>query len=118
MIYNISKKDSNFQVRKKAQKTLDKVERKILPEERREIYKRDGNACLCCSEKKYLQIDHIKPLWLEIDNSHNNLQTLCKFCNGLKGKKTINFHENKTKLQKPPSELPSMKDIYFMEYPC
>lgn len=115
LLFKISRKDPNLEVRKHAQKTLDKVERKILAEERLEILKRDGNACLCCGEKKYLQIDHIKPRWLEIDNSYNNLQTLCKFCNGLKGTKTISFLENKTKLKKPSLELPSMKDIYYME---
>lgn len=115
LLFKISRNDPNLEVRENAQKTLNKVERKILSDERDEILKRDGKACLCCGEKKYLEIDHIKPRWLEIDNSYNNLQTLCKFCNGLKGTKTINFLENKTLLQKPPLEIPSIKDIYYME---
>lgn len=114
-LFDIARKDSNLEVRNSAQTTLDKVERRLLPEERREIIKRDGGACLCCGEENYLQIDHIKPRWVEINNSYSNLQTLCKFCNGLKGTKTINFLDNKTLLQKQPSETPSIKDIHYMD---
>lgn len=114
-LFDVARKDSNPEVRKSAQNILDKVERKLLADERREIIRRDGAACLCCGERNYLQIDHIKPKWLEIDNSYGNLQTLCKFCNGLKGTQTINFLENKTELQIKPSESPSIKDIYYMD---
>nr|WP_054858924.1 HNH endonuclease [Methanobacterium formicicum] len=114
-VFDISRRDSEQEIRQSAQNTLNKVERKLLPVERSEIIRRDGDACLCCGERNYLQIDHIKPKWIKIDNSYENLQTLCKFCNGLKGTKTINFLENETKLHIKPSEPPSFKDIYYMD---
>lgn len=114
-LFHISRNDPDQEVRKTAQNTLNNVPRKFLTAEKKKIFKRDGNRCLCCGEKKYLQIDHIKPLWLETDNSFDNLQTLCKFCNGFKEKKTISFLIMRTKLDNKPSDTPSLKDIYYME---
>jgi ATP-dependent helicase IRC3 len=63
------------------------------PEERkREVRDRDGK-CLCCGlrTKRYLEVDHIMPKHHKISHQIDNLQTLCKKCNGLKKEKYIDF---------------------------
>jgi len=53
------------------------------------IFKRDRYKCVSCGNKNILQIDHIISIWkvakkefpVELLNSKENLQTLCKECN-------------------------------------
>ena len=51
---------------------------------------RDGFQCVWCgevggSEKSRLSVDHIRPLSQGGTNGKTNLQTLCHFCNQMKG---------------------------------
>ncbi|MEW6498334.1 MAG: HNH endonuclease signature motif containing protein, partial [Cyanobacteriota bacterium] len=73
-------------------------------ETKRLVKKRDGNRCLCCGEKKsrLLQVDHIKPRYYGGDHSLDNLQTLCRQCNQIKGTDTIDFRIHKTPLTVAP----------------
>lgn len=59
--------------------------------------------------KTFLEVDHIKPRYFEVDNSEDNLQTLCKLCNITKSTDTIDFRQIKTPLTEPPSEFPSLE---------
>jgi hypothetical protein len=112
-LYDTYKNDINSYVMVSAKETLDKVERQFLNIEKRIIKKRDGYKCLCCGEtyKPYLQIDHIKPKFIEIDNSVENLQTLCKTCNGIKGTNEINFRVNEFNLDKSELKFPEISQI-------
>ena len=46
--------------------------------------------CACCGVKENLSVDHIKPIAKEGTYDPNNLQILCKECNGLKGNRELN----------------------------
>jgi hypothetical protein len=79
-----------------------------------QVKSRDGYQCLCCGYHKkrtQLQVDHILPRYHGGDNHFDNLQTLCKACNGPDGKGTgkINFRSNQTMLTTAPSLLPIVK---------
>jgi len=81
------------------------------PEDLKERVKsRDGFRCLCCGYDKQrprLQVDHISPSYHGGNNHFDNLQTLCKGCNGPDGKgiEKISFRNNQTTLTAPPSRL-------------
>lgn len=85
------------------------------PKELKERVKsRDGFRCLCCGydkQRTQLQVDHIAPSYLGGNNHFDNLQTLCKVCNGPEGKgiETISFRNNQTTLTKAPPRLPMPK---------
>jgi hypothetical protein len=85
------------------------------PEELKERVKsRDGFRCLCCGygkQRTQLQVDHISPSYHGGNNHFDNLQTLCKACNGPEGKgiESISFRNNQTTLTAPPSRLPALK---------
>jgi superfamily II DNA or RNA helicase len=85
------------------------------PEELKERVKsRDGLRCLCCGygkQKTQLQVDHISPSYHGGNNHFDNLQTLCKPCNGPEGKgiEKISFRNNQTTLTTAPSRLPMPK---------
>jgi len=68
---------------------------------------RDGYRCLCCGEngKRLLEIDHVAPSYYGGNSSLENLQTLCRTCNGIKGINTLNFHVHRSALLSPPSKL-------------
>lgn len=51
---------------------------------RARILERDGHACVKCSAKSPLEIDHIMPLAEGGDHLDSNLRVLCKPCNGRK----------------------------------
>ncbi len=78
---------------------------------KRQVKQRDGFRCLCCSEneKSLLQIDHINPKYYGGDHSLDNLQTLCRTCNKLKGMESINFRIHKTPLTTPNLKLPTLE---------
>ena len=53
------------------------------------IFKRDNYQCVSCGSKDNLQLDHIHSIYqvannlypIELLNTENNLQTLCRKCN-------------------------------------
>ncbi|MEI7895150.1 MAG: HNH endonuclease, partial [Myxococcales bacterium] len=59
---------------------------------------RDGWKCLCCgsTDKKYLEIDHIRAVHHGGKNELANLQTLCRKCNRDKGVNEQNFLRTET----------------------
>lgn len=83
----------------------------IHQELKRRVKTRDGYRCLCCGTKNesQLQVDHIKPKYRGGPDDIENLQTLCKVCNGLKGIEYINFRDTKTNLTMPPEALPTFE---------
>ena len=52
------------------------------------IYKRDNYKCVMCGEKENLTLDHIIPISKGGKTELNNLQTMCKRCNKMKGNGT------------------------------
>jgi superfamily II DNA or RNA helicase len=93
------------------------LSQELTEEDKDRIKRRDGYLCLCCGEysKRKLQVDHINPSYYKMDNSDDNLQTLCNKCNGLKGTETIDFRVNKTPLKESPTNLSFAKDLEFAE---
>jgi hypothetical protein len=74
------------------------------------VKSRDGFRCLCCGygkQKTQLQVDHISPSYRGGNNHFDNLQTLCKPCNGPDGKgiDCISFRNNQTTLTTAPSRF-------------
>lgn len=78
-------------------------------EVKKKVKERDNYMCLCCGEsrKGLLQIDHIIPAYRSKNNNYENLQTLCKTCNGLKGTREYNFSNPNTKLITAPDSIPN-----------
>lgn len=75
--------------------------RELTTAEKKLVKNRDGNACLCCRDHRRLEVDHIFPFKLGGQTSIDNSQTLCKRCNGFKGKNEIDFRTKKTPLKTP-----------------
>ena len=78
----------------------------LTTQEKIQVKRRDGNACLCCGAKGVgvrLQIDHIVPLKFGGETTLENSQTLCSICNGTNGKgiNEMNFRFHDTKLSRP-----------------
>lgn len=72
------------------------VERaKVSNKMRFAVYKKDNNRCVKCGSRYNLEVDHIMPIAKGGKTTFNNLQTLCKRCNGLKSD-TIEGYNNKT----------------------
>jgi hypothetical protein len=69
-------------------------------QDKRRVKKRDNYHCLCCGEdnKRRLVVDHINPKYFGGSNELDNLQTLCRICNQLKGIEIIDFRIHKTSL--------------------
>lgn len=55
------------------------------------LCEKHNNRCLCCGEKKPLEIDHILPVSKGGANTIDNLQPLCVSCNRSKGTKHIDY---------------------------
>lgn len=80
------------------------IEREIEPRDDREpseevkklIKQRDGHICLCCGEtsKRLLTIDHIISDYHGGNLNEDNLQTLCKKCNGEKSYQNMDFRRH------------------------
>lgn len=78
---------------------------------KKHVKKRDGFSCLCCGEnnRRLLEVDQIKSK--DHSGSHilNNLQTLCRTCNQIKGTREIDFHKHQTSLITPLPNFPGME---------
>ncbi len=59
---------------------------------RRYIMERDSN-CLKCGSVSDLTIDHIKPVSCGGENTHDNLQVLCRLCNSKKSSYPADYRE-------------------------
>jgi len=59
--------------------------RKISPEVREQVYRRDKYRCVTCSSRERLTLDHIHPWSLNGPDDPENLQTMCQPCNSRKG---------------------------------
>ena len=60
-------------------------------EEFLELKLKYGNVCLACKKKTKLVADHVIPLSRGGSNNIENIQPLCRKCNGKKYTKTIDF---------------------------
>ena len=60
---------------------------------RERVFERDKNKCLLCGTTKNLTIDHIKPRAMGGSNKIDNLQTLCKRCNLVKGINLVDYRK-------------------------
>lgn len=78
-------------------------------EVKEQVKKRDGFRCVCCGTKNQLEIDHINPKYHGGDHSLNNLQTLCRTCNGIKNLENINFSNHQSPLKNQPINLPNLE---------
>ena len=58
--------------------------RKISKETRHTVWIRDGGKCVECDAEDYLEYDHIIPVSRGGSNTTNNIQLLCRRCNGKK----------------------------------
>jgi len=73
-------------------------------EDKQRVLTRDKHTCLACGahgNKVRLEVDHIIPVAYGGQPTIDNLQTLCSFCNKLKGVNTIDFTKCETALAEP-----------------
>ena len=61
-------------------------------ETRQKVYARDGNKCVYCGSTNALTLDHVYPKSKGGGNGTDNLQTLCKTCNEIKGSSIIDIN--------------------------
>ena len=118
VLKNICKADKIFEVKKAAENALNLINKLVLTyEEKVNIKERDEYKCLCCGEdeKSFLQVDHIKPQYFKVDNSVDNLQTLCKICNIIKSTDSIDFRKTLTNTEKQPFEFLGINKIHSLE---
>ncbi len=76
---------------------------------KRAVLARDGRRCLCCGAARTLQVDHVAPRYTGGPHAMENLQTLCRACNGYKARREIDFRRHASPLLGPPAyALPPM----------
>lgn len=61
---------------------------RITNNTRTTVFERDAYRCKNCGDHHNLQVDHIIPVSAGGTADLDNLQTLCRVCNGLKGAKS------------------------------
>lgn len=77
-------------------------------EVKQEVIRRDGGRCLCCGNKRRLEIDHIISRYHGGSNESHNLQTLCSICNQHKDIQEMHFRKTATLLRSaPPLQFPA-----------
>jgi hypothetical protein len=59
--------------------------RLVSKETRNAVWIRDGGQCVDCGSGDYIEFDHIIPVAKGGSNTVNNIQLLCRRCNGAKG---------------------------------
>ena len=91
-------------------KTMSPPDQEPSEELKIQVKERDG-GCLCCwsNNGRQLEVDHIVPKYFGGNNILDNLQTLCRKCNQLKGTEHINFRDCQTDLTMPPDRLPEFE---------
>lgn len=89
LIGRINNKRNGFYYDEEIWKSICRVERgKVSNKLRFAIYDRDGHRCRKCGRRTDdLEIDHIIPISKGGKTTYDNLQTLCKYCNKMKGSK-------------------------------
>ncbi len=64
---------------------LNGVPSRHIPRDvRQRVWQRYGGVCVDCGDNRYLEFDHIIPIAKGGSNSDNNIQLLCRGCNGKK----------------------------------
>ena len=93
LIDELNNKRNGYYLNEDIWEAICMVERgKVSNKMRFAIYKRDGYRCRCCGRRtKDLEIDHIVPISKGGKSTYDNLQTLCRRCNKLKGTKTVRY---------------------------
>lgn len=64
-----------------------KQRRRIPKEVRHEVWIRDEGQCIECGAEDYIEFDHVIPVTKGGANTTNNIQLLCRRCNGKKSDK-------------------------------
>lgn len=89
LIDRLNNQDRGFYNDRGIWDAICRVERaKVSNKMRFSIYQRDGYRCRMCGrhfKMENLEIDHIKPIAKGGKTTYDNLQTLCRRCNKLKG---------------------------------
>jgi len=89
--------------------TPEELPQETSDEVKDQVKNRDG-GCTCCGiATGKLEVDHIAPKHFGGSNILDNLQTLCKKCNQLKGTGRINFRDCQTDLSTPLDRLPEFE---------
>lgn len=69
----------------------------------RELVEACGGRCLRCGSRGDLTVDHIVPLSLGGSNTIDNVQPLCRTCNGIKGCETTDYRPGLSILSGAPA---------------
>jgi tetratricopeptide (TPR) repeat protein len=72
-----------FKIQNPANHTVqERQARAAIPSEvRREVWRRDGGACVKCGSRRNLEYDHIVPVSKGGSNTVRNIELLCETCN-------------------------------------
>jgi hypothetical protein len=84
--------------------------REATEEEKAQVIRRDGGKCLACGATRLLEADHVVGAYHGGSNHMDNLQTLCKICNGRKSTRTMRFGIQSTTLTVAPQALEHFDD--------
>ena len=89
IIQQVTNKSGKYYNEQNVWDAICRVERgKVSNKMRFSIYERDGYRCRHCGKKQEmndLEIDHIFPISKGGKSTYDNIQTLCRRCNKLKG---------------------------------